>query len=188
MNLNIIESKDFDLVYESYKDDFPKLEQIEKDAITEKLNEGHYKLYLGKDGSNIVGYILAYQEDNAFLWMDYLAILKEYRNKGYGKLFLNALKQKVDYIIFEVEYNDGIVNSTCYKREKFYKDLGGKILPCNYALPTVEGKLGMNLFMLSLKNYYDSKKLKLFVRHAVLYIHDDLTHTLDVINSYIEEL
>ncbi len=187
--MDIINNKDFNLIYKYYLEDFPLCERKTKKKVEGMLLSGKYQLFLAKNNV-LQGYILAYQDnlDSDFLWIDYLAIIKSERGKGIGTAFLKTLMDKFKYIILEVEYSDGIEGSITYKREKFYRNLGARLIEIPYELPTADGSMGMNLFVLSKYEYPDKMHLKEFIVKAVSFIHSDYLHTNDVINKYIDFL
>lgn len=181
--LTIKEITNFDVIYPRYQEDFPLDEQKSYEKVTSLLKEKKYKILLAMENEKIKGYMIGIERDHLF-WMDYLAVIKESRGSGIGTRFLAKLKEKYDTILFEVEINDGIEGSQKDKREKFYLRSGGKILDVPYALPTKEGSLRMNLFMIS-SHQPNMKKIQEFVRFSVSTIHSDYAHTPQVIEKYI---
>ncbi len=182
---NIITSKNIDDIYLSYQNDFPLCEQKKYLKLVEMLETNKYKLYeYNQDG--IKAYLLGYKEDH-ILWMDYLAVLKEFRGQKIGTKFLESmLEYDIDGILFEVEISDGIKGSESYNREQFYFKLGAIKLNINYELPTADGSLRMNLFLLK-KNKISDKRLANITRNAISFIHSDFKHTQEVLDKYIKD-
>lgn len=182
--LSIIETTNFDMIYCAYQEDFPLDEQKSYDKVVSMIQDGKYKIFLAVEHDEIKAYAIGIEKNNWF-WLDYLAVMKHKRGTGIGSRFLNQLKEKYDYILFEVELNDGITGSKKDRREKFYLKMGGKILNIPYEMPTKNGSMRMNLFILS-EQVFNKEELKNFLLYAVNMIHDDYLHTKDIIKKYID--
>lgn len=185
--------EDFDFVYENYLNDFPYDERKSKNKLIEMLKTGKYKLYIIKPTNNkdlILGYIFVIDCAD-LVFMDYISIIKAYRNKGYGSKALEVLKNKYKNgcIIFEIESSNNNKNSIEYKRKCFYLRNGAKIVNVNYALPIPDEKIkfmNMNLMVLPSNNFtYNKDEFRKFIESSVLFIHSDYKHTNEVINLYI---
>lgn len=59
-------------------------------------------------------------------FVDYLAIVKEKRQQGYGTNIMKKLMTKYNYMFYELEPDDNVVGSIQNLRQKFYKKIGAK--------------------------------------------------------------
>lgn len=183
--LKVIEAKNFDLVYLSYRYDFPICEQKSYQTVKYLLKKDKYTLLLAKE-KEIKAYILGIKGED-FLWMDYLAVFEKYRNQRVGKRFLRLVLERYHTIVFECDKWDGIEGSQTQKRWLFYQSLGAKVINIPYELPTYEGSLPMNLCIIS-DSLVDADKLREFVRSCILTIHADNPNAKNVLNKYIDKI
>lgn len=183
--MRCVETKNFDLIYSSYQNDFPIDEQKSYEKVNELINQNVYRIVLAMD-EEIKGYIIGIKGER-FFWMDYLATFKQFRGQHIGTNFLKKMVEEYHTIIFEVESWDGVMNSETYRREQFYRSVGGYALDVPYELPTPSGSMKMNLWIIS-DCEYDHLELKEFVRKCELTIHSDFKHTPNVINKYIDKI
>lgn len=121
--------------------DFPIAERIPysrfKRAIKNKLMNA-YSFYID---NKRYGYIVT-QEDNDVIFISYLAIDKQYRNKGYGSQMIKEIVEffkNKKYIIIEADSEEGIKNEKALeiikRRKNFYYKNGFEEIPnINYKL------------------------------------------------------
>ena len=185
--LKIARSKKFKLIKDLYEEDFPEEERLDSKLLAKKIKSKKYNLFLIKRKKELMGYIIVYHDDK-FALFDYFAIVKKYRDLGYGTHVVKSLTFEFDYMLFEVEKDDNIEGSTKHRRQNFYKRLGCAKIDCGYKLPTQDGSVDMDLMILTNKTSRGREQTKNFVKNAVLFIHNDIPHTPEVIDSYINNL
>ena len=115
------DSKDFDIseyslvefIYRTYmKQDFPRNELKPLASIRSLWEQGRYDCYQMREEENLVGYAFFVKQteaDKDSYLLDYLAIVPEYRDRGYGSLFLQQLSRSIAdayCIVVEVEDPD----------------------------------------------------------------------------------
>lgn len=129
--MNAIEIKDpfkFKDVKKMYDDSFPPHERGDFDSFLKGVYEG-FKLYAFYDNNTLCG-MCHYNVTPEFIHLNYIAIDKYYRNKGYGSLILTWLKEKYgdSPICVDVEEIDEKAsdNITRQKRKDFYFNNGFK--------------------------------------------------------------
>ena len=143
--LKIARSKKFKLIKDLYEEDFPEEERLDSKLLAKKIKCKKYNLFLIKRKKELMGYIIVYHDDK-FALFDYFAIVKKYRDLGYGTHVVKSLTFEFDYMLFEVEKDDNIEGSTKHRRQNFYKRLGCAKVDCGYKLPTQDdsGEIGDN--------------------------------------------
>ena len=155
--------QEFEYIYKNYMvKQFPSAElKPYKDFCELLRNTNNYILYTLSKENNVVGYTLLYIDYNLkFIWVDYIAILPEFYSKGYGKTFLNKLKENfsdLKGIYFEVEKPDEKKQNTL-RRIKFYTTCGAKKLACEYFYPNKNGFIPMDLYFLPILSNEISKQ------------------------------
>lgn len=117
----ISNEKDFNNIYNDMLNQFPKCELKTFDFFLKLLNSSNYKCELFKINNQNIGYVSYYLSD--FIWVDYLAVFKNFQSKGFGTQILNHLfnkYKKLNGAYFEVELqNEKDINTQ--KRMQFYK-------------------------------------------------------------------
>ena len=162
-------------IYNTYmKKDFPPAELKPLEAILYSVENGWYKMYIGYDEGGIKGYAcIADCSGGANQWgqsplvekigfLDYFAIVKEYRGTGFGSEFFKALGEfgQFDVIILETESIESAKNEEedfiRRRRIAFYKRSGCMDTGCMYNVFGVE----YNVFI----NHIKAKKLSIIKR------------------------
>ncbi len=187
-DVDILEGSTSELneVYEMYIKDFPVNERKTYDDIQELMKDGKYKLLIMKHRTfqEPLGYAFIYvMPCIQTLWLDYVAIHRAYRGRGYGSSFFNSIMQygsdKILGMFMEVEManaKDERIKKTQLKRIEFYERLGAKRLELNYILPTADGGFPMHLYFKpshSIKVVPDFA-LKQSIASVYEYIHRDI--------------
>lgn len=129
-NINIEKFKK--VVYPEYLKLFPQEERKALETIEKSFYNGITKIIEIVDNNIFIGFIIINAlTDNKYIQLDYLAILPQYQNKGYGTQAINLLKkQSKEYngIFVETEkVGLGInedENKLRAKRARFYEKLG----------------------------------------------------------------
>ncbi len=122
-----------------------------------------------------VGYTILFETDD-YLFIDYLAIYKDFHSKGFGGMILENLKQKSNKkgCFLEVEKPDTEKPDTL-RRIKFYKKHGAQKLDINYIYPNNEGGLPMDLYYIPFNEPSPSKKIiYAFIQELFKYVHSDI--------------
>lgn len=162
MTLKLINQKTLDKnIYSDMKKQFPAEELKTYSEYNTLLASGDYKLGLVFDDNNLIGYILYLTKD--FIWVDYIAVLKEFHSKGYGGKILASLFEKYSHLkgcYFEVEPEDEKFPQTI-RRMNFYKRLNCSELNFVYYFPNPLKKLKMKLLYKSFDGKIpDREKIK----------------------------
>ena len=133
MYLKKVDIKEFKkVIFREYKKIFPRLER--KLYMTLKKSYNHHITDIIEiiEEEQFVGFIITnFLKDNPYVQLEYIAILSEYRNKGYGTNAIKLLKELYkDYegIFIEIEKigqgKSDEENQVRQKRAKFYENLG----------------------------------------------------------------
>ncbi len=141
--LKKIKSNDFERIYEDMQRQFPENELKSFESFVRLLSEKKLVCEEAFDGDRGIGYILYAMLDSGKMWLDYIAVKKEYHSMGYGRKIISLL----DNCYLEVEKPDSAIPDTI-RRIKFYTSLGAKKLDINYIYPNDKGGLEMDLYYL----------------------------------------
>ncbi len=117
----ILNERDFKTIYNDMLNQFQKCELKTYDFFLKLLNFTNYKIELFKINNQNIGYVSYYLSD--FIWIDYLAVFKNFQSKGFGTQILHCLFNKYKNLngaYFEVELEDEKKINT-QKRMQFYK-------------------------------------------------------------------
>jgi GNAT superfamily N-acetyltransferase len=201
MDIDLLKGDISDLnhVYTKYEKEFAEEERKDYKHLAMLLNDGRYKLLLARDKDKeiIVGYALVYDIENLnVLWLDYLAIFSEYRNKGYGTLMLKKIikykwEEKIG-IFLEVEIpnsQDKQFRKNQIRRIGFYKRLGAKRLSTKYQLPTPNGGFPMYLYFCPFNNVHvlHGDMIKKTIISVFEYIHSDIPKKMEIVKSFLDK-
>ncbi|WML52482.1 GNAT family N-acetyltransferase [Neobacillus sp. PS3-12] len=168
-------------VYQQYINDFAIDELKKYEQLEFLLSRNNYKLLLAKDITinEIVGYAFIYElkKFNA-IWLDYIAVIKKYRNQGYGTVFLNKILHYNEDglgVFIEVEIPEESYNKkNQLRRIKFYERLGAKKLHLSYLFPTYNGGFPMFLYFRPSSNI--RKLPKKLIQEAIAEVFENI-HT-----------
>lgn len=128
-----IPAADLPFIYNTYMTvDFPPAERKKLNSMEEMYQRGNYSGYqLLEEGKRRAYCFLLYSREQRAYLLDYLAVTKEVRGKGYGSETLKAIQKMLkplEYIQLEVENPDGCKDmAEREKRERriaFYKKNG----------------------------------------------------------------
>ncbi|MDF2854570.1 MAG: hypothetical protein K0Q87_421 [Neobacillus sp.] len=187
-------------LYPRLQADFAADELKDYEHLKMLVTQKNYKFMLAKHkfSSEIIGYAFVYEIAyvNA-LWLDYIAIVSEFRNGGYGTIFFNKI---VEYkpegnlgLFIEVEIPEeaeGATRVEQLRRIRFYERLGAKRLSINYELPTKNGGFPMNLyFRPSLTTQVLPKE---YIKEAILSafetIHSDVSGKEEILDKFLDSI
>lgn len=167
--------EDFRKIYKDMTEQFPPDELKSIDEFEELLLEYGYEFYLITENGNLIGYLLFTDCNNA-LWIDYVAVLKDFHSRGYGKRIFQQLKNNFDLdgCYLEVEKpNEN--NKNTLRRINFYKNLGAVKLDIDYYYPNRHGAIQMDLYFMPFKNSRGELE-KTEILNAIQYVFDKLHH------------
>lgn len=163
----------FETLYEDMLIQFPKEELKTLEEFKQLLQIPQYSLHIYAPHNHIAGYSLWYIDDEmSFLWLDYIAILKEFHSMGYGSIYLKEfIKVHSDkkYCFFEVEKP---TNEQAIRRQKFYEKLGCKNTGIKYYFPNKYKKLEMDLLYLGIST--NEAPEKEYLNQAISRVHKKL--------------
>lgn len=131
-----------ELLYAYYLEIFPEEERKPLQLITSTYNKGYSKIIKIMNNDNIIGFMILNRIiNNGYAILDYLAILPQYRNKGFGSRALELLieqERENSGIFVEIEKiglgKDEKDNELRIRRKKFYDKLGFKKLKFDLVL------------------------------------------------------
>lgn len=164
-NINIEKFKK--VVYPEYLKLFPQEERKALETIEKSFYNGITKIIEIVDNNIFIGFIIINTlTDNKYIQLDYLAILPQYQNKGYGTQAINLLKkQSKEYngIFVETEKvglgTNEDENKLRSKRARFYEKLG--FYKLNFELKWYESLiLSPYVFQISINKNSEDEILK----------------------------
>jgi GNAT superfamily N-acetyltransferase len=168
-------------VYQQYINDFAIDELKKYEQLEFLLSRKNYKLLLLKDRTinEIVGYTFIYElKQLNSIWLDYIAVMKKYRNQGYGTLLFNKILHYNEDglgVFIEVEIpEEGHNKENQLRRIKFYERLGVKKLHLSYLFPTYNGGFPMFLYFRPSSNI--QKLPKKLIQEAITEVFENI-HT-----------
>ena len=133
MYLKKVDIKEFKkLIFKEYKKIFPRLERKLYMTLKKSYNQHITDIIEIIEEEKFVGFIITnFQKHNPYVQLEYIAILSEYRNKGYGTNAIKLLKElykEYDGIFIEIEKtgeaSSDEENQIRQRRAKFYEKLG----------------------------------------------------------------
>lgn len=170
----------FDSVFNDMAEQFPTTEMKDYKTFCKLLYSENYELLTAKESDITVGYALvALDKENMVLWLDYIAVLKDFHSKGYGSKVLKNLKELYeDYkgCYLEVEKPDKNDFNTL-RRIKFYENLGALKLNVDYFYPNSEGMLAMDLYFIPYSDFLPDKDFTgSVIKNIFSFLHADIKH------------
>ena len=191
MELKIADKYEFaDIIYPDMLRQFPQNELKEKFIFENLIESGRLSAFIIKDGRQNAGYI-SYLKTGDFIWLDYLAIFKEFHSRGLGAAALFELKENMSRTqsakgcFLEVEKEDLELPDTI-RRVKFYNRAGAFRLPCDYLYPNRTYALEMDLFYLPfLLDKPVKEQVQKTVRDIFSVLHADLPHAGQVYSEIV---
>ena len=193
MSLYITKATDTDFcaIYEDMQQQFPYVEIKAKETFLTFLCATDYHIWLAKDDQDgkaqNVGYMLVWLDKvKNLLWLEYIAVFKEYHNRGVGSQMLRALKElypKAKGCFLELEKAEpGVENIR--RRVAFYTRKGAFPLNIRYFYPQRTGALELDLYFLPFKPGLHSLPLQeamYSIRNASHTLHRNVPHARDLL-------
>ncbi|MEM4835224.1 MAG: GNAT family N-acetyltransferase, partial [Ferroplasma sp.] len=94
-NITISEVKtdnEFNDAIKIYEEAFPEGEKRPIEDIKRNIEENHEKMFIAMDnGVPVIFSMIWPVRDSDFLFLDYIAVRKDYRGRGIGSLFLQRI-------------------------------------------------------------------------------------------------
>ncbi len=154
MDYRIATIEEIEHIYNTFMiEDFPPAELKPLESIKYAVKRGWYKVFTAYDGDTIKGYANIADCGGKIGFLDYYAIVKEYRGTGVGSEFFKALSllSGSDCIILETESVESSRNkeeeTTRKRRIAFYEKSGCMNTGCMYNVFGVEYNLFINRSM-----------------------------------------
>lgn len=149
-------SDDYQQVMAIYKSSFPANERQPESTVKQRVDKGDSILYaLVNEEKEVVAFAMFWDFRNSeFVLLDYFAVKKKFRNKGYGSYLLkNVFKlfiKKQKTVVAEIEHPKfGRNRKDRMKRLDFYLRNGCYILEnVRYILPALDGKHKTEMLLL----------------------------------------
>ena len=181
----LVYSENYKFVYSDMVKQFPVDELKSYQDFVDKFSKD-YCLYEFYDNELLVGYVVLFI-DSEYLFIDYIAIFKEFHSKGYGTKILKTLKDMFEFqkegCFFEVEKEVESSPNTI-KRVNFYKKNGAVCLNINYLYPNRDGYLPMDLYYIPYNEQLPQlSKIKAFVNNLFNKVHFDIEHKEEVFDK-----
>ncbi len=189
----------FNEAIEIYNESFPDKEKRPLNDLKNNINESE-KLFIGKYNDLTIMLSIIWEIENTdYLFLDYLAVKKEYRNKRIGTNFLKNIFnifKNYNNVIFEVENpEEGENKNQRIKRINFYKKLGAKELTgFKYFLPPRNGEIENMVLMILSRNQNEvlnGEKIEnvLSLIYKYVYHRDNNDETLkNIVNDIPEKI
>ncbi|NBO60288.1 MAG: N-acetyltransferase [Flavobacteriia bacterium] len=161
-----------------YHKAFPSNERHPDEVILQRIKSGTSMLYVAETKDQFVGFALLHDLTVVpFVLLDYLAVEKDLRGKGYGSELLCFVQEKCwqrdAFLLVEAEDPDfGENQIDRIRRIHFYQRNGGCLIPkINYLLPPLDNTVPteMKLIVFCQKNYLELSQDQLTKLLGALY-------------------
>ena len=165
-----------DKTYSDMIKQFPISELKPFEIFKSLFCQNNYIIYEAQENNQDIGYIIIVEDNkDKFIWVDYLAIFKEFHSKGFGSSILNKLKEQYkDFngCYLEVEKPDKN-NPNTIRRINFYKKHGAVKLPVDYYYPNKTGCLPMDLYYIPY-NKTEINNILYVIKQVFNFLHKDI--------------
>lgn len=175
---------DLKTIYPILENEFLAEELKSEAQVNQLLKSGGYKALLLKSGSELIGFACLLEiKTTKMMWIDYIVICKQHRNKGVGTIFMRLILDRAKSskgIFLEIEIPDSESEATRNEqlnRIKFYKKFGATLMLDQYLLPHEEGAFSMWLYWIPCSTNLNPDTQTVF---------ESISYTFDVIHSDIE--
>ncbi len=180
--MEFIEISELEGIYKDMQTQFPP-EELKSYEHLKKIAGRNYKIYQTIEEVP-VGYVILFETEN-FIFIDYIAVYKEFHSKGFGGKILENLKQTFHKrgCFLEVEKPDKNKPDTL-RRIKFYEKHGAELVNQNYIYPNREGGLPMYLYYIPYKEKPPSiSEQKEFLTSLFKTVHFDIENNLQILDK-----
>lgn len=185
---------DVKMIYPILEDEFLAEELKSEEQISSLYQSGDYKILLLKSEEELIGFAcLCEIKITQMIWIDYIVICKNFRNKGIGTKFMQLIIHHVsgmNGLLLEVEIPNSENETTRIEqlnRIKFYEKFGAKLVLDHYLLPHKEGAFPMWLYAIPCIASYHLTREMIFksIEFAFHVIHSDITTRHDTFHKII---
>ena len=177
LTLKKIDAVDFEHIYNDMLLQFPKAELKPYNKFLNLIKKNVLKCDAVFDEQTEIGYIIYALLENNAIWLDYIAVKKDFHSKGYGKRIFKLIPD----CYLEVEKPD-IKNPDSIRRIKFYQYLGAVKLNINYIYPNTEGGLPMDLYYLG-NTLPDNNTVYKTIKFIFKNLHTDINNIIEILND-----
>lgn len=177
--MEFIETTELAGIYTDMQSQFPP-EELKSLEDWQKICGRQYHVFKIIE-SEPVGYISIFETDK-FVFIDYIAIYKNFHSKGYGGRVIDALKdfyRDKKGCFLEVEKPDQ-KNAYTLKRISFYERHGAQKLDIDYLYPNKSGCLPMDLYYINYNGMPSYDEITMFVKELFSVVHGDLEHAEEI--------
>lgn len=145
--IELLNEKDFERVFEIMESSFPTDEIRTFSEQKELLKRKNYRIFVFKEDEKIIGFIAIYLFKE-FVFVEHLAVDKNYRGKQIGTALLKSVGKKEDEVVcLEVELPTTALSE---RRIEFYKRNGFFLNEYEYFQPSIsQGKKKIPLLIMS---------------------------------------
>lgn len=181
--MQFIKTLNFKNIYNDMLLQFPPSELKSYEKFEKLLGKNYYAYDVIEENIR-VGYVILFVCED-FIFIDYIAILKEFHSNGYGGKLLEALKEEFGSkkgCFLEVEKPDKNIPNTL-RRVKFYQKHGAEKLEINYLYPNEKGFLPMDLYYIKYNAPAEYLETKDFISKLFEIVHADLANSRIVLNK-----
>ena len=182
----LVENKnDITRIYNDMLTQFPtnELKSFEQFEFLSKKDE--YIIYNAIENNQNIGYIIIIDDKNSKnIWIDYIAIFKQFQSKGYGHKVLEKLKElyaEYNGCFLEVEKENNN-NYNTIRRVNFYKSQGAIKLPIEYYYPDYKEALAMDLFYFPYQNTKNENTFNV-IKTVFSILHTDVKNLSEIYNK-----
>lgn len=193
-------TEDLHVITARMREDFPASELKSKEQFERLMSGGSYRLWLAKSRSEgeFLGYAFVFEPVSPnILWLDYFAIEKRLRRKGYGAQFFDRLLRTGNHessgMLMEVEIADSDDSATREMQERricFYRRLGAIELAVPYVFPATDPPTPMSLYFKPAPEarVLQRSQLQEVIEAAYDYIHADVPHRGVVLRQFVSAI
>ncbi len=137
---------------------FPEGELITKEELLNNYKDKRFNLRKFYNEDEICAFYMSW-DLGSFIYLEYLAVRKEYRSKGFGSLLLKNIKEESSKkIILEAEKLD---NPEAKKRLKFYRKNDFCINQYDYKQPPLRESLkSVPMYLISYPDLLSKKQFE----------------------------
>lgn len=156
-DIKLLDKDDVQRLIGLYEDTFPKNERRQTSSLLSYNNE-KYKRKAIFYKTDLVG-IIFYWELIDFVFIEYLAFFRDYRNRGLGKEVLQIMTRRYrnQNIVLEIEPNTK--DTEAMKRYMFYRKLGFDVVDNDYMQPSYgKEKPPVALWLMALDKFCDKDR------------------------------